>query len=293
MKKIIKIVIAVVLGISLATGFGAGFGRQSTKVQAREIGNITLGTQYTGTAPSESNPDIYNFSFEVTGKLTIHFQAKNHIYINCRITDSDGKGIAGWRTERQNLETTGVVYLKKGNYNLVMATDYMGSNVSYIFSTEFTPIKDTNPELQTSNNDTKYSASDISNFLGKSICSVLTNDETTDIFKFTMPSNGSFQIQFSKCIEDLDLYLEDSYGEISYENGDIVQGNVYEFYLAKGTYYLTLYSKGNHGENNFKPSTSALTTTKLSSVKNTKKGNLTVSWKRKATADGYCVQVAT
>lgn len=68
--------------------------------------------------------------------------------------------------------------------------------------------------------------------------------------------------------------------------------NSYEFFVSKGTYYLTMDKRDGSGDYSFFVSFKDMTTTKVNSAKNLTGKKAKITWSAKKDVDGYQVQIA-
>ena len=217
--------------------------------------------------------------------------------INIRITDSDWKDHKYFRIYDETrtcfycYDTTNE-YFTTGNIYLTGGTYYLKLTAKYDIS--FNVIKDSLmesfTETQTDNNDSIDDADTIS--LAKQYKGALTENDTKDYFKFKVPATGRIHVNINKSDYAVASICDDSntkyYSKYS-SNGAIIDEDVT---LPEGTYYFVLSfndSGSGRGSYTFKLDY-AVSSPKISSIKNSGKRKMTVKWEKVDGAEGYELQ---
>lgn len=203
---------------------------------------IQLSNTYTGTVSEQDKYDFFKVTTTDNGFLNINFTAdgpySNNNYYNVTILDANQVEILKFRDVDLAKHSIGV---KKGTYYIkVEYTTSYDDPTNYTLTTSLT--KNATSELEGNNTISLAQTMQI----GKKYTGFLTNTDTKDIYKFTMPQDGNLHVN-TLIKRTLGTYflnkfmIQDAKGNI-YAEQDIDYDKIKEFNvgLAKGEYYLIL-----------------------------------------------------
>lgn len=234
--------------------------------------SLDLTKSFTGVLTNDENSDIYKLNVTNPGILNCEFYAYMK-WIYLKLIDSQGNEIISrnpsWNSNIGYSVNNYSFALEKGIYYLQILSD--GDNRGkYQFVNKFTVIGSTESEK----NDTIVTANTVS--LGKNIIGLLGEDEESDIYKITIPSSGTVNVNLKAFMKWIYLRIYTISGDEIYSQNPSWNSNLsysnndYEYTLTAGTYYFQIKNDGdNRGKYILRivqPKVLRSSTTKISSI---------------------------
>ena len=248
-----------------ASGFGDGTGMQPETEEIAdmpaagagdsisEATAVSIGKTYEGSITTTNTADVYKFTLNSSGNLTIESTALIP-WINYYLYDSTGKSIwSSWYSEG----TAGQCNISE-EFDLTKGTYYLGilkygnSTGDYSFRLSFTSSGESFSETGTGNNNMLAEADSIS--LGSTYKGQIAYNDEKDFYKFSIGSSGKVTVSATLFIPWINFYIYDDSGESIwsswYSEGTAGQISVNEqLDLIKGSYYLGIIKYGDYTGN--------------------------------------------
>ncbi len=228
---------------------------------------------------------VYDMKLQQSGKVTITINIEgNFDTAAVDIFDSSDQKLFGKPYLGNGMHTFSIELLA-GDYKIIV----YNAGGSWIPS--FTASGETVTENYMKKNNQLGTASSFS--IGQVVKAQLAENDSVDIYKFTVNKTGYLTMNFTSNLTLFDMEMVSTDGEISYNEYDIPLGtSSYKYFVTKGTYYVSFKQKWYSGNYTFNTKLSGLTTTKVKTAKNLKGKKAKITWAPKTDVDGYQVQVA-
>ncbi len=273
---------------------------------------ISLGSTINGALTTENNTDYYKFTVSDSGKYQISGTTSISSDVTLSLLNPNGNGITYQKPTWNNQSSSGIWsysrWLSQGTYYLSVY-DYSNRGRYSISVNEVESAHESFPSTYGMKENTG-TANAIS--LGSISYGVLTTENDTDYYKFTVSDSGKYLISGTTNISpDAQLYLLKSDGNTITSqkptwNSQISSGTwSYIEELSIGTYYLRVYDYSNRGaysisvnkySDSIINSESIDASLKKTSIKklNGKNKSVKVQWKKISSGiAGYEIQYST
>lgn len=247
------------------------------------------------------NPDeeySYRITLPTSGKLSVVMSKQEKASggkMWMRMEDANGKEYFcefGWN----NGNRTRSFDLLAGDYVMKVNDPgrYCSNPVDFSFVASFEASGETISESQSKKNNAITDAAVYA--VGQKVVGQIAKNDDVDVYKFKTPKAGFLTIKYNPSLADSSIRLEDSFGDVSYEENNIEFGqHSYQYFVTKGTYYLSVkrgYDENKTGTYVVQSSISDIPKVKLSSTKNVTVKSIKATYKRNAKVDGYHVQIS-
>ena len=231
----------------------------------------------------------YNLVLPKPGRVTLLLNESGDNNVRMRIYDSTNKRLLDYRVNNGTESYT--FDLVAGTYTLVFE-GYVGiQEFEFSCVPSFMPSSENIVEGYFNNNNSLGTASSYQ--VGSTMNGHFAVNDDKDIYKFNVSKSGYINVKVVPRMESLSFSLNAESGSVNYkDNGAPVGTNSYDFFVLKGTYYLTMDKKVGSGEYSFSMSFRDMSTTKVKSAKNLAGKRAKITWSVKNDVDGYQVQVA-
>lgn len=286
MKRVTK---KLVLFLALAVA--CVLGMKSDAYAADKIANFNTVYYVDGSVGAEGD-NYYKFTLPTSGKLTIQYTATTAHWWGADLSIYD---YANNKLYVKNLDakqsSNESINLVSGQYILYYCED---DDFSGSFKLLFTSAGETLKDSLTDKHDTILTAAYI-NSTNKTIKAQFAKNNNTDFYRVKVKKDGIYTLTTNTTdITSMNFKMQDEFGEFNYEQNNIPAGKrVFKIPVKKGTYYLSFVNRSDKtGIYKFTTKLSNATKSSVSSVKNSAKKALKVTWKRKSNVDGYQVQIA-
>ena len=248
-----------------ASGFGDGTGMQPETEEIAdmpaagagdsisEATAVSIGKTYEGSITTTNTADVYKFTLNSSGNLTIESTALIP-WINYYLYDSTGKSIwSSWYSEGTagQISVNEQLDLTKGSYYLgiIKYGDYTGN---YSFKITSSGAGESFAETENGTNNTLAEADDITP--GRTYKGQIAINDSKDYYKFTITSPGKYTLNSSLAIDAVYFTIYDSTGKRVWSDSYVenVSQSVnfsQEMEIHKGTYYLGIEQYGKHTGN--------------------------------------------
>ena len=246
-KRIISaiLVIAAVFGMLTVTVSAAG----STFDTAT---NMSMGKNYSGTITDSHKDDFYKFTLPSSGRIELQFSGNigsAYLYIYT----ADGKKI--WNDDdavsgsnQVSLYYEDSLDLASGTYYFQVHERYSGRTGNYNLILNFTDAKESFKEVCGGSDNYFEYANSIS--LGSKYNGQIATEDKDDFYKFTLPSSGRIELQFSGNIGSVYLYIYTADGKKIWNDDDAVSSSNQASLnykdtvdLSAGTYYFQVHER--------------------------------------------------
>lgn len=279
-KTVVLAVLAVVMTMMVSVSVKAG--RINTPT------NVVWGQSFSGYVTA-GNYYQYNLVLSNPGKVTLLLDQSGDGNVRMRIYDSANTRLLNYIV---NNGTQSYSFdLVEGTYSLVFE-GYVGyQEFEFSCVPSFVPSNENIAEGYFNKNNDLGTATDY--LVGSTMNGHFAVNDDKDIYKFKVSKAGYINVKVMPRMQSLSFDLNAESGDISYGNNVATTGtNSYQFFVPKGTYYLTMKKGDGDGDYSFSMSLKGITTTKVKSVKNLSGKKAKITWTKKSDVDGYQVQVA-
>lgn len=290
MKNLKKVVVFIAFAMIFALSVDVQAARMNTPetIEWGKTYSVSLG-QSSKYGQAQDEYYEYNMVLNESGKVVFVInETKSGGSTDIVIYDEAGQevcytqikyGLNNWSAE-----------LLAGNYTVKVQETWYANTVATI-QPNFYPSGETTSENYMSKNNQLGTATAYT--VGSSVKAHFAENDDTDVYQVSISKPGYLKIDFTSNISQFRMSIVSTDGEISYSQGGIPLGaSSYNYFVPKGTYYISFTQDGYKGTYSFKTKLSGLTVTKTKSIKNLKGKKAKVTWTKKKDVDGYQVQVA-